>query len=83
MNCTEFMVELTDLLDEQLDRELRNELDSHMSGCDHCKVVYVTTKQTIQIYRNNQLYDLDLEPGLRDRLQIAIIAKCTAAGRCK
>ena len=41
MNCTEFMVELTDLLDERLDRALRAELDEHMLGCDHCKVVFV------------------------------------------
>jgi hypothetical protein len=82
MNCTEFMVELTDLLDEQTDRELRNELDAHMTGCDHCKVVYVTTKQTIQIYRNNELYDMDLEPGLRSRLEAAIIAKCRESGNC-
>ena len=81
MNCTEFMVELTDLLDEQLDRDLRNELDQHMTGCDHCKVVYVTTKQTIQIYRNNELYDLD--PALRVRLEAAIMQKCRESGRCK
>ena len=52
-----------------------------MSGCDHCKVVFVTTKQTIQIYRNNELYDL--EPGLRDRLEAAIMQRCRDSGRCK
>lgn len=81
MNCTEFMVELTDFLDEQLDRELRLELDRHMDGCSHCKVVYVTTKQTIQIYRNNQLYDL--EPEFRGRLEAAIMKRCKESGRCK
>jgi anti-sigma factor RsiW len=81
MNCTEFMVELTDLLDEQLDRELRLELDRHMAGCDHCKVVYVTTRQTIQIYRNNELYDLS--PDLRVRLEAAIMQLCRESGRCK
>jgi anti-sigma factor RsiW len=81
MNCTEFMVELTDLLDDRLDGELRRDLDEHMSGCDHCKVVFVTTKQTIQIYRNNELYDL--EPGLRDRLEAAIMQRCRDSGRCK
>ena len=81
MNCTEFMVELTDLLDERLDRALRAELDEHMLGCDHCKVVFVTTKQTIQIYRNNELYDL--EPGLRERLESAIMQRCRESGRCK
>jgi hypothetical protein len=41
----------------------------------------VTTKQTIQIYRNNELYDL--EPGLRDRLEAAIMQRCRDSGRCK
>jgi anti-sigma factor RsiW len=74
MKCSEFMIELTDMLDERLDADLRRELDSHMTGCSHCKVVYVTTKQTIQIYRDHELYDI--EPDLLDRLQKAIMAGC-------
>jgi anti-sigma factor RsiW len=81
MNCTKFMVELTDLLDEALDRDLRAELDRHMALCPHCKVVYVTTKHTIQIYRDNQLYDM--EPGLRERLETAIMRKCKESSGCK
>jgi anti-sigma factor RsiW len=81
MNCSEFMVELTDMLDEQLDADLRRELDAHMSGCDHCKVVFVTTKQTIQIYRNHELFEL--APPLQERLHAAIIEHCRKSGKCK
>jgi anti-sigma factor RsiW len=81
MNCTEFMVELTDLLDDRLDGELRRDLDEHMQGCEHCKVVFVTTKQTIQIYRDNELYDLT--PSLRERLEAVIMQRCRESGRSK
>jgi anti-sigma factor RsiW len=81
MNCSEFMVELTDLLDDQLDVELRRELDVHMSGCDHCKVVFVTTRKTIQIYRNHELFEL--EPALQERLHSAILEHCRKSGGCK
>lgn len=81
MNCSKFFVELTDLLDEALDVDLRRELDAHMAACPHCKVVYVTTRKTIQIYRDHQLYDM--EPELRQRLEKAIMQKCKEKGRCK
>ncbi len=80
MNCSEFMVELTDLLDDQLDQELRRELDVHMSGCDHCKVVFVTTRKTIQIYRNHEVFEL--APALQERLHAAILEHCRKSADC-
>jgi hypothetical protein len=81
MKCSKFLVELTDLLDEVLDDDLRRELDAHMALCPHCKVVYVTTRKTIQIYQDHQLYDM--EPELRQKLEAAILLKCKESGRCK
>jgi Putative zinc-finger len=80
MNCSNFLIELTDLLDEVLDAEMHRELDAHMAACGHCKVVYVTTRKTIQIYRDNQLYDM--APELREKLEAAILLKCKQSGRC-
>ncbi len=74
MNCTEFMVELTDLLDDRVDIELRREIEIHLDGCDHCRVVYITTRQTIQIYRDNEVYEF--EPTRRAQLHSLIMQRC-------
>ena len=74
MKCTEFLKELTDYLDGTMDSTTRVELEEHLQWCHNCYVVCNTTKMTIEIYRNNEVYDLP-DP-LRTKLQTAIISKC-------
>ncbi|MFL6464560.1 MAG: anti-sigma factor family protein [Bryobacteraceae bacterium] len=74
MKCTEFLKELTDYLDGTIDAPTRVELEEHLQWCHNCYVVCNTTKMTIEIYRNNEVYDLP-DP-LRSKLQDAIISKC-------
>jgi predicted anti-sigma-YlaC factor YlaD len=74
VKCTEFLKELTDYLDGTMDSATRVELEEHLQWCHNCYVVCNTTKMTIEIYRNNEVYDLP-DP-LRTKLQTAIISKC-------
>lgn len=74
MTCKEFLAQLDDLIDGGLSPETRAELEAHLNHCEHCKVVYNTTRKTIQVYRSNELYDLP--DNLRDRLHSAIMARC-------
>jgi len=74
VNCKEFLTELTDYLDGVIDQRLRNDLEEHLTWCHECFVVCNTTKMTIQIYRDNETYDLPED--LRSRLQGAIMSKC-------
>jgi len=74
VKCTEFLKELTDYLDGTMDVATRVELEEHLQWCHNCYVVCNTTKMTIEIYRNNEVYDLP-DP-LRTKLQTAIISKC-------
>ena len=74
MNCKEFLKELTDYLDGVIDPTLRSDLEDHLTWCHDCFVLCNTTKMTIEIYRNNEVYDLP-DP-LRTKLQTAIISKC-------
>lgn len=76
MKCTEFLRELTDYLDGNINESLKAELDEHLHWCHECHVVLNTTKKTIEIYRDNQIYELP-EP-LRNRLHQAIMSKCRA-----
>ncbi len=63
MKCAEFLQELTNYLD-----------GNHLSWCHNCYVVCDTTKKTIEIYRDSQLYELPED--LRSRLRSAIMTKC-------
>jgi len=77
VKCTDFLKELSDYLDGKSTESLKAELDEHLHWCKECHVVMNTTKRTIEIYRDNQLYELP-EP-LRDRLHEAIMTKCRSS----
>jgi hypothetical protein len=74
VTCTEFLQLLDDLIDESVSGPIRTEIEQHMHCCEHCEVVFNTTRKTIEIYRSNEIYDLT--PDLRERLHAAIMAKC-------
>ncbi|WP_260705169.1 anti-sigma factor family protein [Edaphobacter flagellatus] len=77
MNCTDFLSQLTDYFDGEISPELLAEVRAHLGECSHCKVVVNTTRQTIEVYRGNEIYDVSDE--LRERLHTAIMAKCMDA----
>jgi predicted anti-sigma-YlaC factor YlaD len=77
VNCTEFLANLTDYFDSKTAAVLRAELEEHMANCSHCTVTLNTTRQTIEIYRNEELYELP--DTIRGRLQQAVLTKCANA----
>jgi anti-sigma factor RsiW len=81
VTCKDFLKELTDYLDGAIDTRTRAELEDHLLWCHNCHVICDTTKQTIQIYRDAQPYNLP--ESLRSRLQKAILAKCKCVVRVK
>ena len=76
MNCTDLLSHLSDYFDDQLTLELRQEISEHTAGCQHCRVVLNTTHQTIEVYKDNEIYEVSDE--LRERLHTAIMTKCFA-----
>lgn len=76
MNCTEFLANLTDYFDAKTATALRAELEQHMAGCSHCYVTVNTTRQTIEVYRNDELFELP-EP-IRVKLHQAVLSRCAA-----
>jgi anti-sigma factor RsiW len=51
LTCKDFLHELSDYLDEAIDRDLRAKLEKHIAECPNCWVIADTTKKTIQIYK--------------------------------
>jgi anti-sigma factor RsiW len=74
VKCNDFLKELSDYLDGRITEDLKTELDEHLHWCHECHVVMNTTKKTIEIYRDNQIYELPTS--LRTRLHDAIMKKC-------
>jgi anti-sigma factor RsiW len=79
MNCTDFLSQLTDYFDGQISPDLLEEVRVHLAGCSHCEVVLNTTRQTIEVYRGNEIYEISDD--LRERLHSAIMAKCISKKR--
>jgi anti-sigma factor RsiW len=77
MNCTDFLSQLTDYFDGQISPELLEEVRAHLAECHHCEVVVNTTRQTIQVYKGNEVYEISDD--LQERLHSAIMAKCMGA----
>ena len=75
MTCTDFLSKLTDYFDGHISAELLDEVKTHTAGCKHCEVVLDTTRQTIEVYRDHELYELSSE--FQDRLHAAILTKCS------
>ena len=74
MTCTDFLARLTDYFDGRVEPELMEEVEHHIAECKHCEVVLDSTTKTINIYRDNEIYDFP--PELEQRLHSAIMARC-------
>jgi hypothetical protein len=74
VKCNDFLKEMTDYLEGTADVAVKLELEEHLHWCHDCEVVMNTTKKTIEIYRDNQIYELP--ENLRVKLHQAILAKC-------
>jgi anti-sigma factor RsiW len=74
VTCTDFLSKMTDYFDGKIAPDLLQEVRAHLCECSHCEVVVNTTRQTIEVYRDNEIYEFS--PELRERLRSAIMAKC-------
>jgi anti-sigma factor (TIGR02949 family) len=70
MNCKRILKELNLYIDGELEKELCEQLEVHLKGCDRCRIVLDTTKQTIQFYRNETPMELPMD--VRERLHAAM-----------
>ena len=76
MTCTDFLSKLTDYFDGHISPDLLEEVREHSAACHHCEVVLDTTRKTIEVYRDNELYPLSVD--FQQRLHTAILKRCEA-----
>ena len=78
LTCKQFLQELSDYLDDQLDPKLKQELQKHVSECPNCWVVCDTTEKTIKVYKGMepQAVPGDIQSRLMEALKRKMSEKC-------
>ena len=77
LTCKDFLRELGDYLDENVEPAIRAKLEKHITECPNCWVVADTTKRTVHIYKGMDPYPIPNE--VQSRLMQALERKLAAA----
>jgi anti-sigma factor (TIGR02949 family) len=78
LTCKEFLNELSDFLDDSLDRDLREKIEKHVSQCPNCWVILDTTQKTIKVYKG--LEPQPIPQDIHSRLMVALEKKIASKG---
>lgn len=76
LTCKDFLRELSDYLDESLDKDVRAKLEKHIAECPNCWVIADTTRKTIKIYKGMDAYPVPVD--VQSRLMAALEKKMAA-----
>jgi anti-sigma factor (TIGR02949 family) len=68
LSCEQLLGMLTDYLDGQSREELCREIESHIAGCNNCRVVVDTTRKTISLVHACNDKPINLPTDVRERL---------------
>ena len=66
-NCERLLGSLSEYIDGELAPEFCQELEKHLAGCENCRVVFNTTKRTIDLM-HAPVEKTDLPEDVRERL---------------
>lgn len=58
ISCDEFMSAFGDYLEGDIAAEVRHQLDSHLSHCRTCQVIYDSSRKTLKILTESGSFDL-------------------------
>ncbi len=79
LTCKDFLDGLSDYLDGELEGEIRQHLEAHITECPNCWVIVDTTKKTLQIYKGME--PQPISPELHSRLMRALEKKISETPR--
>lgn len=57
-SCDEFRSRLSDLVDDEAARSVRQELERHLAECRTCSVLYDSTRKTIRIVTDGGSWEI-------------------------
>ena len=65
--CQEFLSQISDFLDNNIDPLTCAELEKHLIDCPNCKVIVDTLKKTVYLYQQQEA-DINVPSEVRGRL---------------
>ena len=57
ISCQDFITELGNLLDDDVAKEVREQLEAHLAHCNTCQVLYDSTRKTLRIVTDSGSFD--------------------------
>jgi hypothetical protein len=79
VTCKQFLQELNDYLDPNVDATLKANLESHVNKCPNCFVIVDTTLKTLQVYKGMEAKTIPED--VEARLWMAIERKMAERGK--
>jgi len=70
VKCNDCLKQISSYLDGEIDADLKQMLEEHLGRCHHCQVVFDSTRKTIELYCDGELFQLPT--ATRDRLHDAL-----------
>jgi anti-sigma factor RsiW len=67
ISCVEVWRELSNYVDGNVDPELRQRMEEHFKGCEHCTAVLDGTRNVVRLVGDGRSFDLPA--GFSDRLK--------------
>jgi anti-sigma factor RsiW len=64
--CNKYIQDIADYIDGEADESLCKELEKHLKGCNNCRIMVDTLKQTVVLCRDGKREALPME--LQDKL---------------
>jgi len=66
--CLDYVNDLNDYIDGQIDSDLYQEIENHLKQCENCRIMVDTLKKTVSLCRENKELKLPslLEKKLND-----------------
>ena len=65
--CARLLGSLSEYIDGELQAELCAELESHLKGCENCRIVVNTLRKTVELYHQTA-EQVELPESVRERL---------------
>jgi predicted anti-sigma-YlaC factor YlaD len=54
-NCSQLLKSMGDYLDGDANPEICRQIEEHIQGCDHCRIVVDTLRKTISLYHDEAI----------------------------
>jgi hypothetical protein len=76
VTCVQVLRELSNYIDDDIDPNLRSEIENHLRGCRRCSAVLDSTRKTLRIVGDERVFEVPV--GYSERLHKFLAKKLGA-----